>query len=47
MKIDKKRKRFLRQEFKEYEKTTPMTDDERAVLREWVKDGHSVYISLE
>lgn len=43
MKIDKKRKRFLRQEFKEYEKTTPMTDDERAVLREWVKDGHSVH----
>lgn len=43
MKIDKERKRFLKQELKEYEKTTPMTEEERSALREWVKAGNSVH----
>lgn len=43
MKIDKERKRFLKQELKEYEKTTLMTEEERSALREWVKAGNSVY----
>lgn len=43
MKIDKERKRFLKQELKEYEKTTPMTEEERSALREWVRAGNSVH----
>lgn len=43
MKIDKERKHFLKQELKEYEKITPMTERERAILREWVKAGNSVH----
>lgn len=43
MKINKERKHFLKQELKEYEKITPMTEVERSVLREWVKAGNSVY----
>lgn len=43
MKIDKERKRFLKQELKEYEKNTLMTEEERSALREWVKAGNSVY----
>lgn len=43
MKTDKERKHFLKQELKEYEKITPMTQKERAVLREWVKAGNSVH----
>lgn len=39
MKIDKERKRFLKQELKEYEKTTPLTEEEMSALREWVKAG--------
>ena len=43
MKIDKERKRILRQELKEYEKATPMTEEERAALHEWVNQGNSVH----
>lgn len=43
MKIDKERKRFLKQELKEYEKTTPMTEEERSALREWTRAGNSVH----
>lgn len=31
MQISKERKRFLKQELKEYEKITPMTEEERRV----------------
>ena len=34
---------FLEKQYKEYIKETPMTQKEQRVLREWVKDGHSVY----
>ncbi len=43
MKTDNKKKRFLTQELKAYEKITPMTKDERAILHEWVRTGHSVH----
>ena len=43
MKICKEKRRFLRQELKEYEKTTPMSEDERKALHEWVADGNSVH----
>lgn len=43
MKIDKERKKFLRQELKEYEKYTPMTAKEKSILQEWVRAGHSVH----
>lgn len=34
---------FLEKQYKEYIKETPMTKKEQRKLREWVKDGHSVY----
>ena len=34
---------FLEKQYKKYIKETPMTKKEQRVLREWVKDGHSVY----
>lgn len=37
------RKEFLEQQYKEYIKTMPMTKKEQRALREWVKDGNSVY----
>ena len=37
------RKEFLEQQYKEYIKNTPMTKNEQRALREWVKDGNSVY----
>ena len=43
MKIDKTTRELLNKELKEYEKTTPMTEEERAVLREWVRQGNSVH----
>lgn len=43
MKTDKERKTYLRKELKEFEKTNPMTDDERKALRDWVNQGNSVY----
>lgn len=43
MRISKERKRFLKQELKEYEKRTPMTQDERKELHEWINAGYSVH----
>lgn len=43
MKISKEERQFLRKELKEYEKITPMTDEERKVLHKWVADGNSVH----
>lgn len=43
MKIDKGRKAFLRNELKEYEKTHPMSNDERKALQAWIDAGNSVY----
>lgn len=43
MKSNEERKRFLRQELKEYEKITPMTEEERRELHEWVDAGYSVH----
>lgn len=43
MKIKKEKRRFLRQELKEYERVTPMTEEERSALREWVNAGNSVH----
>ena len=37
------RQEFLEKQYKEYIKTTPMTKKEQRALREWVKDGNSVY----
>lgn len=34
---------LLTTQYKNYIKETPMTKKEMKVLREWVKDGHSVY----
>lgn len=43
MKISKEKRRFLKQELKEYEKITPMTEEEKVILHEWVADGNSVH----
>lgn len=42
-KADKENAVHLWDELIKYEKTTEMTDDERAALREWVLDGNSVH----
>ena len=34
---------ILEKEYKEYVKKTALTPDERKALREWVKEGYSVY----
>lgn len=43
MRISKERKRFLKQELKEYEKRMPMTEEERRELHEWINAGYSVH----
>ena len=43
MKISKEKRRFLKQELKEYEKTISMTEEERTALHEWVAAGNSVH----
>lgn len=43
MNIEKERMAYLRKELKEYEKVTPMTDEERKAVRAWVKAGNSVH----
>lgn len=43
MKTDKERKRLLKKELKEYEKVTPMTEEEREAIHEWVRGGRSVH----
>ncbi len=34
---------LLEEQYKDYIKNTPMTKKEQRAVREWVKDGHSVY----
>ncbi len=41
--IPLERRDFLEKQYKEYIKITPMTKKEQCALREWVKDGNSVY----
>lgn len=41
--IDPEIKELLESQYKEYIKKTPMTKKEQRALREWVKDGNSVY----
>jgi len=41
--IPKERREFLEAQYKEYIRNTTMTNKEQRVLREWVKDGNSVY----
>ena len=43
MKISKRKGSFLRKNWKEYEKITPVTAAERKVLHEWVAAGYSVH----
>jgi len=43
MKISKEKRRLLKQELKEYEKTISMTKEERTALHEWVAAGNSVH----
>lgn len=43
MRISKERIRFLKQELKEYEKITPMTEEERRELHGWIEAGYSVH----
>ena len=43
MKIDKEKTQLLKQELREYEKATPMTEEEREALHEWVAAGNSVH----
>lgn len=41
--LPKEHQELLAAQYKEYIKTTPMTKKEQRAVREWVKDGHSVY----
>ncbi len=41
--IPLEKREFMEKQYKEYIKITPMTKKEQRVLREWVKDGNSVY----
>lgn len=41
--IDSETRELLETQYKEYIKRTPMTKKEQRALREWVKDGNSVY----
>ena len=41
--IDSETRELLETQYKEYIKRTPMTRKEQHALREWVKDGNSVY----
>jgi hypothetical protein len=43
MDIQKERQALLQKELEQYEKETPMTDEERELLREWVVDGNSFH----
>ena len=42
-KIEKERRSYLKKELREYEKETPMTEEERKILHEWVDEGNSVH----
>ena len=40
-------KKYLWDEYKEYVDKYPLTKYERRLLRQWVKDGHSVYETVD
>lgn len=37
------KRKLLEEQYKDYIKHTPMSKKEQRAVREWVKDGHSVY----
>ena len=41
--LPEKTRIILEEQYREYIKCTPMTKKEQRAVREWVKDGHSVY----
>ena len=41
--IPEETRTLLEEQYKDYIKHTPMTKKEQRAVREWVKDGHSVY----
>lgn len=41
--LPEKTRTFLEEQYKDYIKSTSMTNKEQRAVREWVKDGHSVY----
>ena len=41
--LPKETQEMLEKQYREYIKTTQMTKKEQRAVREWVKDGHSVY----
>lgn len=43
MDIHEERQLYLKEELEAYEKVTPMTDEERNALHEWVAGGNSVH----
>ena len=43
MDTNEERRLYLKEELEEYEKVTPMTEEEREALREWVAGGRSVH----
>lgn len=43
MDINDEKMLYLYEELKDYEASTPMNDEERKALREWVDGGHSVH----
>ena len=43
--LPRETRELLERQYKEYIKNTPITKKEQRAVREWVKDGHSVYES--
>ncbi len=43
MRISAEKRRFLKKELKEYERYTPMKEEEKEALHEWVTAGNSVH----
>lgn len=43
MDILEERQKFLQEEIEEYEKVTPMTVDERRLVRKWVSDEETLF----
>lgn len=41
--LTSEQKEYLEEEYKEYIKKNKFTAEEKAAIREWVKDGNSVY----
>ena len=43
MNIQEEKRMYLERELADYEESTPMTDEERQALHEWVASGRSVH----